>query len=157
MNGRAVSWFRAARKPGEGGQRQPQPKDERTKKSEEASRDAPAASVILIRNATHVRPFVCLFASIRNAPERAVAVFGDKQSPVVRNRNADRPAPDALVIHHKSSQKIVVFARGDAIVATHAHHFVTGAHWLDSTIRGKRRRCRRGTLAGMPPSRRLPV
>ena len=66
-------------------------------------------------------------AGVSDAPERAVAVLGHEQRPVVRHGHPHGPAPDTAVVHHEPGEKVFVFAGGNAVVETHAHHLLTGA------------------------------
>ena len=43
-----------------------------------------------------------------DAPDRAVAVFGDEER--IRDRDADRPAPDLLVGNDEPGHEVFVFA-----------------------------------------------
>ena len=51
-------------------------------------------------------------ALIGNSPDRAAAIFGHEQRAVVRDRDADRPAPYLRVGEHEAGHEILVFAGG---------------------------------------------
>jgi len=71
-------------------------------------------------------------ASIGDAPYSAVTVLGYEQRPIVRNGYTHRPAPDAAVIHHKTGEKVVIFAGWNAVIKAHTHDLVAGApKWLN--------------------------
>src|SRR5258708_34303412 len=64
---------------------------------------------------------------MRHPPDRAVAVFGEQQRAVMRDRDANGPSPHRGIIDDKAGDKILVFAGGDAVLETNADDLVAGA------------------------------
>src|SRR3954467_15506275 len=84
-----------------------------------------------------------------DAPDGAVAVFGDEQRAIMRDGDADRPAPHLAVIDHKAGDEVLVFAGGYSVLEANADDFVTstlgpvpgamlGGEAIASIFRGKR-------------------
>src|SRR4051812_41617067 len=65
--------------------------------------------------------------SVRDPPDRAVAVFGYEQRAVMRHGDADRPPPYFGIADHEASDEILVFARRDSVLETDPDHLVAGA------------------------------
>src|SRR3984957_17140230 len=63
----------------------------------------------------------------RHPPYRPVAVFGYQQRAVVGHRDADRAAPNRIVVGHEAGDKILVLTGRDAVLCANADHLVAGA------------------------------
>src|SRR5579863_2668661 len=64
---------------------------------------------------------------VRDAPDRAVAVFRDEQRAVVRDRHADGTSPYLGIVDDKTDHEIFVFAGWNAVLRPDADHLVAGA------------------------------
>ena len=70
---------------------------------------------------------VCLGRRVRDAPHGAVAIFRHEQGTIMCYGHTDRPAPNAIIIHHKTGEEIIVLSRRHAVIQAHPHHLVAGA------------------------------
>src|SRR5215472_19037698 len=67
-----------------------------------------------------------LRAAPGDAPDRAAAVLAYQQRAVVRDRHADRAAPDRGVVDHEAGQEILVFAGRHAVLEMDTDQLVSG-------------------------------
>src|SRR5579863_8442546 len=64
---------------------------------------------------------------MRDAPDRAVAVFRDQQRSVARNGHADRASPHFGIIDDKAGHEVLILAGRLAILHANADQLVAGA------------------------------
>src|SRR5262245_36007206 len=64
--------------------------------------------------------------SMADAPDRPVAVLRHQERPVAGDRDADRPAPDFVVVDDEAGDEILVFAGRYPILQPDADDLVSG-------------------------------
>src|SRR5215472_10235515 len=66
-------------------------------------------------------------ARVSDAPNSTVAVLSDQQSAIMGYGDADRSAPNALIVHNEAGQKVIVLTRGHAMVKPDANNLIACA------------------------------
>src|SRR5205085_4440948 len=67
--------------------------------------------------------------AVADAPNRAVCVFAEQQTPILRYRDSNWPAPDVAIGRHKSGYEILHLAARFSIlmIEGNTHDFIAGA------------------------------